>query len=52
MVRVCEPGGRVTVCDVFTNSAEQSELYDQLGISKKAWICQGNKPGFTLGKAR
>lgn len=30
MVRVCRPGGRVTVCDVFTRSAEQSELYDRL----------------------
>jgi SAM-dependent methyltransferase len=30
MVRVCKPGGRVTVCDVFTTSAEQEELYDRL----------------------
>src|SRR5204863_8262051 len=30
MVRVCKPGGRVTVCDVFTTSAEQAELYDRL----------------------
>jgi ubiquinone/menaquinone biosynthesis C-methylase UbiE len=30
MVRVCKPGGRVTVCDVFTASAEQAELYDRL----------------------
>jgi ubiquinone/menaquinone biosynthesis C-methylase UbiE len=30
LVRVCKPGGRVTVCDVFTNSAEQAELYDRL----------------------
>src|SRR5262249_21877924 len=30
MVRVCRPGGRVTVCDVFTNSPEQAELYDRL----------------------
>ena len=30
MARVCKPGGRVTVCDVFTTSAEQAELYDRL----------------------
>jgi ubiquinone/menaquinone biosynthesis C-methylase UbiE len=30
MVRVCKPGGRVAVCDVFTNSHEQAELYDRL----------------------
>lgn len=30
MVRVCKPGGRVTVCDVFTTSAGQAELYDRL----------------------
>jgi ubiquinone/menaquinone biosynthesis C-methylase UbiE len=30
MVRVCKPGGRVTVCDVFTTSGEQAELYDRL----------------------
>lgn len=30
MVRACKPGGRVTVCDVFTTSAEQAEAYDRL----------------------
>lgn len=30
LVRVCRPEGRVAVCDVFTTSAEQAELYDQL----------------------
>src|SRR5580700_4556666 len=30
MVRVCRPGGRVTVCDVFTTSTEQGEAYDRL----------------------
>lgn len=30
MVRVCRPGGRVTVADVFTTSAEQAEAYDRL----------------------
>jgi ubiquinone/menaquinone biosynthesis C-methylase UbiE len=30
MVRVCRPGGRVTVCDVFTTSAKQAEAYDRL----------------------
>jgi ubiquinone/menaquinone biosynthesis C-methylase UbiE len=30
MVRVCRPGGRVTVCDVFTSSPEQAEAYDRL----------------------
>jgi ubiquinone/menaquinone biosynthesis C-methylase UbiE len=30
LVRVCRPQGRVAVCDVFTTSAEQAELYDQL----------------------
>lgn len=30
MVRVCKPGGRVTVCDVFTSSPEQAERYDRL----------------------
>lgn len=30
MVRVCRPGGRVTVCDVFMNSTEQAELYDRM----------------------
>ncbi len=30
MVRVCRPGGRVTVADVFTNSVEQADAYDRL----------------------
>ena len=30
MVRVCRPGGRVTVCDVFATSPEQGEAYDRL----------------------
>jgi ubiquinone/menaquinone biosynthesis C-methylase UbiE len=30
MVRVCRPGGRVTVCDVFTTSPDQGEAYDRL----------------------
>jgi ubiquinone/menaquinone biosynthesis C-methylase UbiE len=30
MARVCRPGGRVTVCDVFTTSSGQAELYDRL----------------------
>ncbi len=30
MQRVCRPGGRVTVCDVFTTTLEQAELYDRL----------------------
>jgi ubiquinone/menaquinone biosynthesis C-methylase UbiE len=30
MVRVCRPGGRVTVCEVFTTSAKQAEAYDRL----------------------
>ncbi len=30
MVRVCRPGGRVTVADVFTTSTEQAEAYDRL----------------------
>ncbi|WP_439621927.1 class I SAM-dependent methyltransferase [Gemmata sp.] len=30
MVRACESGGRVTVCDVFSTSAGQAELYDRL----------------------
>jgi hypothetical protein len=30
MVRVCRPGGRVTVCDVFTTSLEQGQAYDRL----------------------
>ncbi len=30
MVRVCRPGGRITVCDVFTNTSEQAESYDRL----------------------
>jgi ubiquinone/menaquinone biosynthesis C-methylase UbiE len=30
MVRACRPGGRVTVCDVFTTSAAQAEAYDRL----------------------
>src|SRR3954453_16201131 len=30
MARVCRPGGRVTVCDVFTTSPEQGEAYDRL----------------------
>lgn len=30
MVRVCRPGGRVTVCDVFMTSPEQGEAYDRL----------------------
>jgi ubiquinone/menaquinone biosynthesis C-methylase UbiE len=30
MARVCRPGGRVTVCDVFTASAEQGEAFDRL----------------------
>jgi ubiquinone/menaquinone biosynthesis C-methylase UbiE len=30
MVRVCQPGGRVTVVDVFTSTPEQSEAYDRM----------------------
>ena len=30
MVRVCRPGGRVTVCDVFATSPEQGEAFDQM----------------------
>jgi ubiquinone/menaquinone biosynthesis C-methylase UbiE len=30
MVRVCRPGGRVTVCDVFMTTAEQASLYDRM----------------------
>jgi ubiquinone/menaquinone biosynthesis C-methylase UbiE len=30
MVRVCRPGGRVTVADVFTSSPEQAGVYDRL----------------------
>jgi len=30
MVRVCSPGGRVTVCDVYAGTPEQGELYDSL----------------------
>jgi ubiquinone/menaquinone biosynthesis C-methylase UbiE len=30
MIRVCRPGGRVCVADVFTNSAEHAAAYDRL----------------------
>lgn len=30
MLRVCKPDGRVAICDVFTTSAEQAALYDQM----------------------
>jgi ubiquinone/menaquinone biosynthesis C-methylase UbiE len=30
MVRVCRPGGRVTVADVFTTTPEQATAYDRL----------------------
>src|SRR5438270_3090122 len=30
MVRVCAPGGRVAVMDVFTSSPEQAEAYDRV----------------------
>ena len=30
MLRVCRPGGRVTVCDVFMTSPDQGEAYDRL----------------------
>ncbi|HEY4259125.1 MAG TPA: methyltransferase domain-containing protein [Schlesneria sp.] len=30
MVRVCQPGGRVTVCDVFMTTTEQAALYDRM----------------------
>ncbi|WP_406699318.1 class I SAM-dependent methyltransferase [Singulisphaera sp. Ch08] len=30
MVRVCEPGGRVVVVDVYTVSPDQAEAYDQV----------------------
>jgi ubiquinone/menaquinone biosynthesis C-methylase UbiE len=30
MVRVCRPGGRVAVMDVFTRSPEQAEAYDRV----------------------
>jgi ubiquinone/menaquinone biosynthesis C-methylase UbiE len=36
MLRVCDPGGRVTVCDVFTASDGQSELYDRLERPREA----------------
>jgi SAM-dependent methyltransferase len=30
MVRVCRPGGRVVVCDVYTTTADQAAEYDRL----------------------
>jgi SAM-dependent methyltransferase len=30
MVRVCSPGGRVVVVDVFTSSPEQAELFNRM----------------------
>ena len=30
MVRVCRPGGRVAVIDVFTSSPEQAEAYNRV----------------------
>jgi SAM-dependent methyltransferase len=30
MVRVCQPGGRVAVIDVFTSSPEQAEAYNRV----------------------
>jgi ubiquinone/menaquinone biosynthesis C-methylase UbiE len=30
MVRVCRPGGRVVVCDVYTTTPEQAAKYDRL----------------------
>jgi SAM-dependent methyltransferase len=30
MVRVCRPGGRVVICDVYTTTAEQAAEYDRL----------------------
>jgi ubiquinone/menaquinone biosynthesis C-methylase UbiE len=30
MVRVCRPGGRVVVCDVYTSAPEQAAEYDRL----------------------
>lgn len=30
MARVCEPGGRVVVVDVYTSSPQQAELYDRV----------------------
>lgn len=30
MCRVCRPGGRVTICDVFTMTTQQAELYDRM----------------------
>lgn len=30
MVRVCQPGGRVTVADIYTTSADQAAAYDRL----------------------
>jgi ubiquinone/menaquinone biosynthesis C-methylase UbiE len=34
MLRVCKPTGRVAICDVFTTSTEQAELYDRLERSR------------------
>jgi SAM-dependent methyltransferase len=30
MVRVCQPGGRVVICDVYTTTPEQAAEYDRL----------------------
>jgi ubiquinone/menaquinone biosynthesis C-methylase UbiE len=46
MVRVCRPGGRVTVADVFTTSAEQAATYDRL----ERWRDPSHTRGMQLGE--
>src|SRR6516162_4382706 len=54
IVRVCQPGGRVAVIDVFTSSAEQAEAYNRveklrdpshvraLSLGELTGLCQGS----------
>jgi SAM-dependent methyltransferase len=54
MVRVCQPGGRVAVIDVFTSSPEQAEAYNRveklrdpshvraLSLGELTGLCQGS----------
>lgn len=49
MVRVCHPGGKVAVVDIFTSSPEQAEAYDQLENLRDASHVRGLALGELTG---
>ena len=49
MVRVCRPGRRVVVCDVYTTTPEQAREYDRPGEVPRPFARPRSSPGRTAG---